>query len=84
MQSFMLSSKSAQFLEFMDLRTRTTANELLTFMKIGRDANQLRTVPRIPYDVSSRRSSVSWSTVSKAAERSSSVSTAKSSRSSAP
>jgi len=24
MQSFMLSSKSAQFLEYMDLRTRTT------------------------------------------------------------
>jgi len=35
----MLSSKSAQFLEFMDLRTRTTANEMLTFMKIY-DATQ--------------------------------------------
>jgi len=26
MQSFMLSSKSAQFLEYVDLRTRTIAN----------------------------------------------------------
>jgi len=31
MQSFMLSSKSAQFLEYMELRTRTINTFLISF-----------------------------------------------------
>ena len=37
------------------------------------EANQLKTAPPRPYDTSSRRSSVKWSTVSKAADRYSNV-----------
>jgi len=47
------------------------------------DANQPSTVPLMPYDVSRRRSRVAWSTVSNAADKSSSVSTAMSPVSSA-
>jgi len=42
------------------------------------ELNHFNTQPRRPYDVSRRRSKIPWSTVSNAAERSSSVSIARS------
>jgi len=48
MQSFMLSSKSAQFLEFMDLRTRTKRQQQVCIARGSEVQRGLQVYPSIP------------------------------------